>query len=68
MSFRLNAIRLREIIEACCLEHDLEMLPNGDQTEIGEKGSEGGSLTVTSINCLHQAEVRSFEAVHSLLY
>ena len=30
--------RFREIIKACCLEHDLEMLPNGENTEIGEKG------------------------------
>ncbi|EKM53211.1 uncharacterized protein PHACADRAFT_259405 [Phanerochaete carnosa HHB-10118-sp] len=30
--------QLREIIKACCLEHDLEMLPNGEDTEIGEKG------------------------------
>ncbi|KAI0795014.1 multidrug resistance-associated ABC transporter [Abortiporus biennis] len=30
--------RLREIIHACCLEHDLEMLPQGEDTEIGEKG------------------------------
>ncbi|KAI0071668.1 multidrug resistance-associated ABC transporter [Panus rudis PR-1116 ss-1] len=30
--------RLREVIKACCLEHDLEMLPNGEDTEIGEKG------------------------------
>lgn len=30
--------RLQEIIEACCLEHDLEMLPQGRDTEIGEKG------------------------------
>ena len=30
--------RLHEIIKACCLEHDLEMLPNGEDTEIGEKG------------------------------
>ncbi|KAL4252214.1 ATP-binding cassette transporter C [Abortiporus biennis] len=30
--------RLREIVEACCLERDLEMLPQGEQTEIGEKG------------------------------
>ncbi len=30
--------RLREIIKACCLEPDLEMFPNGDHTEIGEKG------------------------------
>ena len=30
--------RLREIIKACCLEPDLKMLPNGEETEIGEKG------------------------------
>ena len=30
--------RMHEIIKACCLEHDLEMLPNGENTEIGEKG------------------------------
>ncbi|KAJ3537700.1 hypothetical protein NM688_g6639 [Phlebia brevispora] len=30
--------KLREIIQACCLEHDLEMLPHGQDTEIGEKG------------------------------
>ena len=29
---------LHEIIRACCLEHDLEMLPHGENTEIGEKG------------------------------
>ncbi|KAI0087237.1 multidrug resistance-associated ABC transporter [Irpex rosettiformis] len=30
--------KLQEIIKACCLERDLEMLPNGEFTEIGEKG------------------------------
>ncbi|KZP34073.1 multidrug resistance-associated ABC transporter, partial [Athelia psychrophila] len=30
--------RFRDVIRACSLEHDLEMLPNGDHTEIGEKG------------------------------
>lgn len=29
---------MQEIIKACCLAHDLEMLPNGEHTEIGEKG------------------------------
>ena len=45
-TFRQNVVfgqpedeaRLREIIEACCLEPDLDMLPNGAETEIGEKG------------------------------
>jgi ATP-binding cassette, subfamily C (CFTR/MRP), member 1 len=30
--------KLRDIISACCLEKDLEMLPSGQFTEIGEKG------------------------------
>lgn len=30
--------RFHEVVKACCLEPDLEMLPNGEQTEIGEKG------------------------------
>lgn len=33
-----NEGRFRDIIEACSLVHDLEMLPNGEMTEIGEKG------------------------------
>ncbi|XP_044714704.1 ABC transporter transmembrane domain-containing protein [Hirsutella rhossiliensis] len=28
----------RKVIKACALEADLDMLPNGDQTEIGERG------------------------------
>ncbi|GAB0135414.1 hypothetical protein EsDP_00003754 [Epichloe bromicola] len=28
----------REVIRACALQADLDMLPNGDQTEIGERG------------------------------
>lgn len=30
--------RFNEIVHACSLVHDLEMLPYGEQTEIGEKG------------------------------
>ncbi|KIY65429.1 multidrug resistance-associated ABC transporter [Cylindrobasidium torrendii FP15055 ss-10] len=30
--------RFRRVVRACALEHDLEMLPNGEKTEIGEKG------------------------------
>ncbi|KAF9019789.1 multidrug resistance-associated ABC transporter [Hymenopellis radicata] len=34
----LDDDKLDEVIQACCLEHDIEMLPQGDMTEIGEKG------------------------------
>lgn len=30
--------RYRKVIRACALEADLDMLPNGDETEIGERG------------------------------
>ncbi|KAJ7658502.1 multidrug resistance-associated ABC transporter [Mycena rosella] len=30
--------KFRQIIRACSLEHDLEVLPHGEETEIGEKG------------------------------
>ncbi len=30
--------RFREVIRACSLEHDLDVLPHGEDTEIGEKG------------------------------
>ncbi|KAK7052301.1 multidrug resistance-associated ABC transporter protein [Favolaschia claudopus] len=33
-----NEDKFRKIIQACNLEHDLEVLPHGEETEIGEKG------------------------------
>ena len=30
--------RFDEVIQACSLRHDLDMLPDGQHTEIGEKG------------------------------
>ena len=30
--------RFREVVDACGLTHDLEFLPHGEKTEIGEKG------------------------------
>uniref|UniRef100_A0A8C6XH17 ABC-type glutathione-S-conjugate transporter n=1 Tax=Naja naja TaxID=35670 RepID=A0A8C6XH17_NAJNA len=34
----LNELKYQTVLEACALKQDLEMLPGGDQTEIGEKG------------------------------
>lgn len=34
----MDASWYKEVIEACALQADLDMLPNGDQTEIGERG------------------------------
>ncbi|GMI73762.1 multidrug resistance-associated protein 4, ATP-binding cassette C4 [Hibiscus trionum] len=34
----MNREKYREVIKACCLEKDLEMMEFGDQTEIGERG------------------------------
>ncbi|TFK67200.1 multidrug resistance-associated ABC transporter [Pluteus cervinus] len=33
-----NEKRFREVIRACNLEHDIDLLPNGELTEIGERG------------------------------
>lgn len=33
-----NELRYDRIIDACALKPDLDILPGGDQTEIGEKG------------------------------
>ncbi|XP_066299992.1 ATP-binding cassette sub-family C member 5-like [Branchiostoma lanceolatum] len=33
-----NSIKYDQVIEACCLKPDLEQLPGGDLTEIGERG------------------------------
>ncbi len=34
----VDEAKYKRAIECCALKHDLEMLPAGDQTEIGEKG------------------------------
>jgi ATP-binding cassette, subfamily C (CFTR/MRP), member 1 len=34
----MHTERYSEVIHACCLEKDLEMMEFGDQTEIGERG------------------------------
>lgn len=38
MSIFYAASRFDEIVRACSLQHDIDMLPNGEETEIGEKG------------------------------
>lgn len=38
MGAPMNSARYAKVIEACALRSDLDMLPAGDQTEIGEKG------------------------------
>jgi len=34
----MNHAKYKQTIEACALKPDLDMLPAGDETEIGEKG------------------------------
>ena len=34
----VDEARYERAIECCALRHDLQILPAGDQTEIGEKG------------------------------
>ncbi|KAI4301402.1 hypothetical protein L6164_034685 [Bauhinia variegata] len=34
----MNRQKYNEVIKVCCLEKDLEMMEDGDQTEIGERG------------------------------
>ncbi|CAG0914441.1 unnamed protein product [Notodromas monacha] len=33
-----DAERYERVLEACCLQRDVDSLPNGDETEIGERG------------------------------
>lgn len=33
-----NEARYKEVVRACCLEPDIAILANGDQTELGAKG------------------------------
>lgn len=35
----LNVYRYKTVIEACSLQPDIDILPQGDQTEIGERVS-----------------------------
>ena len=48
----LDKEKYETIIDACALRSDLEILPGGDQTEIGEKGINlsGGRNTKTKVS------------------
>ena len=34
----LHTYRYKKVLESCALKQDIEILPGGDKTEIGEKG------------------------------
>ncbi len=45
---QLNTIRYGRTIHSCALEPDLEILPGGDMTEIGEKVGPGDLTSCAS--------------------
>lgn len=53
MGLPKNEARYAEVIEACALTSDLDVLPAGDQTEIGEKGVNlsGACVINFSLSC-----------------
>ncbi|KAJ3514014.1 hypothetical protein NMY22_g14878 [Coprinellus aureogranulatus] len=48
--------RFRAVVKACSLEHDIDVLPNGELTEIGEKGinlSGGQKARISLARCAY---------------
>ena len=60
--------RFREVISACSLDHDLEVLPHGEDTEIGEKGINlsGGQKVRCPLPMTNAALTHSLQARVSL--
>ena len=52
MGLPMSKGRYQEVVKACALESDLEMLPAGDQTEIGEKGVNLSGLSLDIADCI----------------
>jgi ABC-type bacteriocin/lantibiotic exporter with double-glycine peptidase domain len=57
-----DQVKYEEILRACALEPDLQILPGGDQCEIGEKGinlSGGQKQRVALARAVYQYELPS---------
>lgn len=67
-----DPVRYQKCIDDACLKPDLAILPNGDLTEIGEKGinlSGGQRQRVGIARALYyNADIYIFESVFSLLF
>lgn len=49
MGLPMDSERYEEVLKACALLPDLELLPAGDQTEIGETGCESDWVSVVCL-------------------
>jgi hypothetical protein len=44
--------RFQQVVKACSLQRDLETLPYGEATEIGEKGINLSGTSLPNCNCI----------------
>jgi len=60
-----NELFYKQVVKICCLESDLDLLPNGDLTEIGEKGinlSGGQKQRINLARCIYSnADIYLFD-------